>query len=159
MYHAIVKHKIRAIFARINAGDWQAMTSGLAPRFSYRFVGDTPLGGTRSTQASMALWWERLFRLLPDAQFAPQVIVSDGWPWRTTVMTDVRISGLVPGPDGTGQVPYQNEFTRMMTLKWGKITRVLTLEDTQRFARLLPHLAAAGIADADAPPIEDKACP
>ena len=26
MYHAIVKHKIRAIFARINAGDWQAMT-------------------------------------------------------------------------------------------------------------------------------------
>jgi hypothetical protein len=35
----------------------------------------------------------------------------------------------------------------------GKITSVITLEDTQRFVNALPLLAAAGIADATAAPI------
>jgi ketosteroid isomerase-like protein len=155
MYHRIVKRRVRALFDRINAGDWKAMTESLAPGFSYRFVGDTPLGGIRNTRASMELWWQRLFRLLPAAQFYPQAIVSEGWPWNTTVVTHVRVSGVVPAASGKETEPYENEFMQMLTLKWGRITRILTIEDTLRLAGLMPRLAASGIADATAAPIED----
>ncbi len=37
-----------------------------------------------------------------------------------------------------------------MTLRWGKITEVVTVEDTQRFVNLLPALAQNGVADATA---------
>ena len=43
-----------------------------------------------------------------------------------------------------------------MTLRWGRIVEVITLEDTQRFVNTLPALAAAGIEDATAPPITDS---
>lgn len=157
MYRTIVKRRVLSLFAQANQGDWAAVVDALAPRFSYRFVGDTPLGGTRTTHAAMRLWWQRLYRLFPGAQFVPQSVVVQGPPWATTIMTHVRILGTAPTASDRSARPYENEFMQKMTLRWGKITEVVTLEDTQRFVNVLPALAAAGIADATQAPIADAA--
>jgi ketosteroid isomerase-like protein len=155
MYRMIVKRRVLSLFAQANHGHWEAVVDALAPVFKYRFVGDTPLGGTRTTHAAMRLWWERLYRLFPGAQFAPVSVVVQGPPWATVIMTHVRILGSAPtATDGSAQ-PYENEFMQKMMLRWGKITDVITLEDTQRFVDVLPALAAAGIADATRAPITD----
>jgi hypothetical protein len=43
MYKAIVKRRIRNLFAEANKGNWQAIVDSLNPIFTYRFIGDTPL--------------------------------------------------------------------------------------------------------------------
>jgi ketosteroid isomerase-like protein len=154
IYRAIVRRRVRKLFAEANAGNWQAIVDGLAPAFHYRFVGDTPLGGTRTTHDAMRRWFERLYRLFPGSRFAPETVVVEGPPWRTTIMTYVKIHGTAPGSIGADE-PYENEFMQRMSLRWGRITSVLTIEDTQRFANILPALAAAGVADATQPPITD----
>ncbi len=156
IYNAIVRRRVHQLFQQANLGNWEAIVVGLAPEFTYRFVGDTPLGGTRQTHAAMRRWFERLYRLFPGAIFAPQTVVVEGPPWRTTVMTYVLIQGTAP--DGNGQLQaYENEFMQRMVLRWGRVTSVLTLEDTQRFVDLLPSLSAIGITDADSAPITDAA--
>ncbi len=154
MYRRIVKHKVSALFAQANDGNWMAIVDNLAPTFRYRFVGDTPLGGTRTTHVAMRRWFERLYRLFPDSKFAVQDIVVEGPPWATTIMTYVKIAGTVPGA-AAQPAPYENEFMQHMKLRWGRITSVLTLEDTQRFSNILSALASSGISDATAPPISD----
>ena len=154
IYRAIVRRQVRRLFVKANAGDWGAIVDGLAPTFSYRFVGDTPLGGTRTTDKAMRLWFERLYRLFPGSQFSPQSIVVEGPPWNTRIMTYVTINGTVPSEYGSTSA-YENEFMQRMVLRWGKITSVVTLEDTQRFVDILPSLAASGIVDAEAAPITD----
>jgi ketosteroid isomerase-like protein len=142
------------LFAEANAGNWGAIIDGLASTFTYRFIGDTPLGGTRTTHDAMGRWFARLYRLFPGSQFVPQQIVVEGPPWNTRIMTYVKIHGTVPNTHGVA-TSYENEFMQAMNLRWGKITSVLTVEDTQRFVDALPLLVAAGIADAQASPITD----
>jgi ketosteroid isomerase-like protein len=154
VYHRIVKQRVRSLFREANAGNWQAIVDSLAPTFTYRFVGDSPLGGTRTTRTAMQLWFERLYRLFPGATFTPERIVVDGPPWRTTIMTYVRINSTAPDSAGARR-PYENEFMQRMTLRWGSIDSVVTLEDTQRFVNALPHIAATGLPDATAAPIDD----
>jgi ketosteroid isomerase-like protein len=157
IYKAIVRRQVRSLFNEANAGNWNAIVDGLAPSFTYTFVGDTPLGGTRTTHEAMRRWFTRLYRLFPGSQFVPQAIVVEGPPWNTNIMTYVKIRGQVPvaGIARGATRAYENEFMQRMVLRWGKITSVVTLEDTQRFVELLPTLAAAGIADATEPPIAD----
>jgi ketosteroid isomerase-like protein len=154
LYRSIVRRQVRSLFAEANSGNWTAIVDGLAPSFSYRFVGETPLGGTRTTHEAMRRWFERLYRLFPGSQFEPQRIVVEGYPWNTQIMTYVKIRGTAPNNNGVS-APYENEFMQSMVLRWGKITSVLTLEDTQRFVDALPRLAAAGNPDATASPISD----
>jgi ketosteroid isomerase-like protein len=154
IYRAVVRRQVHRLFDQANRGHWEAIVDGLAPAFTYRFIGDTPLGGTRSSDAAMRLWFERLYRLFPGSVFVPQVVVVEGAPWRTNIMTYVLIRGTVPDANGPNR-PYENEFMQHMVLRWGKINSVITLEDTQRFVDLLPKLALAGIDDATAPPIAD----
>lgn len=83
MYRSIVQWRVRSLFTQANQGNWQAIVDGLSPRFVYRFVGDTPLGGTRTTKPAMQAWFQRLYRLVPDAKLVPQEIVVEGMPWNT----------------------------------------------------------------------------
>jgi ketosteroid isomerase-like protein len=153
MYKMIVKARVAHLLAEANKGNWQIIVDELAERFTYRFVGETPLGGTRTSKPAMQAWFQRLYRLFPDFRFAPKTIIVSGPPWRTTVMTYVKIHGTQP-QEGGGTSPYENEFMQRIKIKWGKITSVLTLEDTQRFVNVLPKLAAAGLRDATAEKIE-----
>jgi ketosteroid isomerase-like protein len=157
MYHFIVKRRIRALFAEANRGNFQAIIDALAASFVYRFVGDTPLGGTRTKTSSMKLWFERIYRLVPDAKLHPQMIVVEGPPWNTRIMTYVKFNGTLPPVGQQPGMRYENEVMQLLSLKWGRIHSVLTIEDTLRFARILPLLTKAGVAEATALPISDAA--
>jgi ketosteroid isomerase-like protein len=154
VYRSIVRRRVLSIFAAANKGNWQLMVDELANPFVYRFIGETPLGGVRKSKEAMGRFWERMYRLFPGFQFIPQTIVVEGPPWKTKVMTYVKIVGTVPGNDSRPE-PYENEFMQLLTIKWGKITSVTTIEDTLRFHKVLPHLTAAGIKDASEGPIRD----
>jgi ketosteroid isomerase-like protein len=157
MYKTIVRAKLRRLFAGASQGQWQPIVDGLADNFSYRFIGNTPLGGTRTTRAAMQAWWTRLLTLFPGAQFVPQDIVVEGPPWNTRVMTHMLFRANLPAAAGAAAVPYENEFMQLMHLRWGRITSIVTVEDTQRFVDVLPRLAKAGMKDATAAPITDVA--
>ena len=102
MYKTIVKAKIRGVFDHINQGDFHTMIDGLADDFVYVFHGRHALGGRRTSRNAMIRWWERIFRLLPGAQFDIQDVLVSGWPWRTRVATRAFISATLP--DGTRAV-------------------------------------------------------
>jgi len=152
MYHAVVARTVRALFTRINQGDWQAMVDMLAPRFEYRFLGDTAISGRRTTRAAMEAWWPRLFRLFPEARFEVLDVLVAGPPWATRVMTRVVIRARLANDEA-----YENEFMQAIRLRWGRIVTVTTIEDTQRVAAALDRVAAAGVTEAAAAPIEDAA--
>jgi ketosteroid isomerase-like protein len=157
MYRSIVRHRVRSLFAEANRGNWQAIIDALGDPFVYNFVGETPLGGTRTTRPAMQAWFRRIFELVPDAQLYPQEIVVEGFPWNTRVMTYVKFRGTLPATPDHSATPYENEVMQLMRIKWGRIVSVKTIEDTQRFVAILPRLSAAGIMAATAPPIADTA--
>ncbi|WP_312879707.1 nuclear transport factor 2 family protein [Microlunatus parietis] len=138
------------MFDRINEGDYQTMIDGLAPEFVYDFHGEHALGGRRTTRDGMERWWQRMLRLLPGIRFDVRDIVVDGGPWRTRVAVRSNVAGSLP--DGT---PYQNTVMQFLTLRWGRVTSVETLENTQVLQRTLSSLASAGQPEAAAAPITD----
>jgi ketosteroid isomerase-like protein len=150
VYKTIVKSKLRATFRALNAGDTVPFFNSLGATFTYRFAGDSALSGERSTVDSMQRWWKRVFALLPRAQFDVGDITVNGSPWNTTVMTYVTVSSTLA--DGSH---YANEFMQMMTLKFGKIINVITIEDTQRLALAMQKLSTVN-PDALAVPIDDS---
>lgn len=149
MYTAIVRAKVRGIFDRINQGDYHAMVDGLADEFVYVFHGEHALGGRRTTREAMIRWWERTLRLLPGARFDIQDVLVAGFPWRTRVATRAHVSGILP--DGT---TYANTVFQFLTLRWGNVTEVETIEDLQVLQRALAAVAASGIDEALSAPIE-----
>jgi ketosteroid isomerase-like protein len=155
MYKTLVRAKLNRLFAGASQGNWRPIVDGFDADFSYRFIGNTPLGGTRTTRAAMEAWWSRLLRLFPGARFTPQEIVVEGPPWNTRVMTHILIQATLPGSSAAAAAPYENEFMQLMRLRWGRITSIVTIEDTQRFVDVLPRLAEAGLSDATAAPIDD----
>jgi ketosteroid isomerase-like protein len=155
MVHArIVEARIRAVFDRINAGDHMPMVDGLGEPFAYVFHGDHALGGRRTTRDAMIRWWERVHRLLPGARFTIHEVIVRGGPWRTRVAVRAGIEGPLPG----GEV-YRNAVFPFMTLRWGRVTEVETIEDLQVLTRALAVVAASGEPEAAAPPIVDPPVP
>ncbi|WP_420112441.1 nuclear transport factor 2 family protein [Pseudactinotalea sp.] len=150
MYKWIVRTQVRAVFDRINAGDPMAMVDGLAPSFEYRFHGDHALGGRRTTRESMIRWWNRVFSLLPGARFEIRDILVNGGPWRTRIAVRATVSGDLPGG-----VRYENTVFQFMTLAWGRLVAVETLEDLQVLERALAAVADAGHPAALAAPLND----
>ncbi|WP_026930373.1 nuclear transport factor 2 family protein [Glycomyces tenuis] len=148
MYKRIVRAKVRSIFEKINGGDYMPMVDGLATSFEYRFHGDHALGGSRTSRDAMVRWWERAFRLLPGAVFDVQDVVVNGGPWRTHVAVRSRVSGELPGG-----ARYENTVFQFLTLVWGRVTSVETIEDLQVLERALRAVAEAGRPEALEAPI------
>ena len=69
MYHAIIRAKLRTVFARLNVQDYRAVLEGFTPAFEHAFYGTHALGGVRHTLAATQLGYPRLPRVLPDLQF------------------------------------------------------------------------------------------
>lgn len=149
MYRMIVRATVRGVFAKINQGNYHAMVDGLADEFIYVFHGEHALGGRRTSRDAMNRWWERTLRLLPGAQFALEDVLVNGPPWRTRVATRARVSGDLP--DGTR---YDNTVFQFLTLRWGRVTEVETVEDLQVLQHALAIVAASGVDEALAEPIQ-----
>lgn len=151
MYHRIVAGRVRSLFRDISAGNYEPMIGMLAPRFVYEFYGDHALSGRRTTAASVRAWWQRIFRLIPEARFEPREILVAGWPWATTIAVSATVSTTLP--DGS---PYRNTINQFTHMRWGRVTEMRMLEDTLALSRALDVIAAAGNAEAHAAPITDE---
>ncbi|NHU84887.1 nuclear transport factor 2 family protein [Kocuria sp. JC486] len=150
IYAMMVEKKVRRTFEAINDGNYGAMLDGLAGNFTYHFHGKHALGGRRRTRTSMEAWWQRVFRLLPGAIFDVREVFVSGGPWRTRVVVNSRVQGDLP--DGS---TYRNTVLQLMTLRWGKVVDVETLEDLQELERALNVVFDYGNPEARAEPIED----
>jgi ketosteroid isomerase-like protein len=147
MYRAIVARRVRTTWEHLARGDYGYVLDQFGPRFTHSFAGDHALGGERSSPAAQRAWFERLFRLLPGIEFRIEDVLVRGWPWRTRAVALIRVHATVAGQ------PYQNEVAQTIDLRWGRITRIHNLEDTQKLAATLERLAASGLEDALAEPI------
>ncbi len=151
MYHTIVASRVRTSFRRLSSGDIEQVINQFAPHFQYTFLGHHALGGTRHSREAMRAWFERIFRIFPGATFDPQQIMVKGWPWNTIVIIHMKVRATLQ----TGK-PYENNAYQTFQLRWGRITSIETLEDTQYLVETLKELADAGVTEAIAPPILDS---
>jgi hypothetical protein len=111
------------------------------------FVSRTALGARLSGQADLRRWFDRFRRLLPDPSFDVQRLVIGGPVWHQRLAAHVIIRSRVAGE------PYQNQFAQFLTLRWGKVTEDLILEDTATWEAASRRLAAAGDTEAAGPPL------
>lgn len=147
MYHAIVRRQVAATWRALNRHDYRPMLDALAPEFTYTFVGDHALGGTRTSRAAMDQWWQRVFRLFPDISWTVTDMAVRGWPRDTTVLLRLDSRETVAGR------PWRNEVWQRVHLRWGRITEVRTLLDLQQLDEALGLLASTGVTEAKAEPI------
>jgi ketosteroid isomerase-like protein len=150
MYRAIVARRVRTAWEHLAWRDYGYVLDQFAPTFTHSFAGDHALGGERSGRDAQRAWFERLFRLLPGVELRLEDMLVRGWPWRTRVVALIRVRATVAGR------PYENEVAQTIDLRWGRITRIHNLEDTQKLATALERLAAGGVAEARAEPITDR---
>jgi ketosteroid isomerase-like protein len=151
MYKTIVTRRIRTAWEHLSRGDYGYVLAQFAPRFTHEFAGEHALGGERSSVDAQRAWFERLFRLLDGTEFRVEDVLVRGWPWRTRVIALIRVRATVAGET------YENDVAQTIDLRWGRITRIRNLEDTQKLADALERLASAGFAEAAAEPITDRA--
>ena len=95
-----------------------------------------------------------LSRLLPGLRFEVRQVLVVGPPWSTRIHASLAFHV----PHGAGG-PYRNDVMQSMHMRWGRITRVHTVEDTERCARYLAWRASTGLAEAAAAPITDQPWP
>lgn len=150
MYRTIVAAQVLKAWRHVQARDHMYVVNGFANEFTYRFVGDHALGGVRTTKGSMDRWFRRVFALVGDCRFEVDDVLVKGWPWRTRAVVLLRVVGELAGE------AYENDVVQTIDIRWGKITAVTTLEDTQKLERTLARLAAEGVEEAQAPAIEDE---
>jgi ketosteroid isomerase-like protein len=150
MYHAIVRHRTRLLFAAVNQGNAEPILKQLARRFEHSFLGDHTLGGTRRTLSATRRWYERLYRLLPDIHFDLTEVAVSGGPWNTIVV--VAWDETNSGTDG---VRTYNSGYHVVHLSWGSATRLVICPDTAGLQTTLDRLALAGNQEAHADPIVD----
>src|SRR6478609_7735832 len=125
MFRAIVAHRVRTAWKHVNDRDYGYVLDQFAPGFEYSFAGEHALGGVRHTRPVMEAWFDRLFRLFPGISFEVQDVLVRGWPW------DTRAVALVAVTASAGGETYQNEVAQTIRLRWGRITHIRNLEDTQ----------------------------
>lgn len=145
----IVAQRVRTAWKHLNDRDAEFVLKTFAPSFTHRFVGDNAMGGVRHKLETQRAWFARLFRVLPDIEFTVQDVLVGGWPWRTRVVALLTTKGTAGGE------PFANEFAQTIELRWGRITRVNVVEDTEKMAKVLEAQAASGVDEAMAEQITD----
>jgi ketosteroid isomerase-like protein len=138
MYKFIVRQIVRRTFARLSAGDYEAVVKQFGPRSRFLFSGDHALGGQRHGQEAVRKWFQEMLRSFPGIRIEPQHVVVNGWPWRTTVATHLAISATLA--DGR---PYRNEGMQLLRLRWGRVVEDLIFEDTLKLDAELRRMQEA----------------
>lgn len=150
MYHWVVRRLLRQTFAALSRGDYESVLKGVSPSVTHTFSGTHALGGTRHSRDAMRRWFQRLYRLFPGLNFEIRNIAVSGWPWDTTAA--VEWTDRATPADGSA---YVNEGVHMIKLRLGKLVYLHAYLDTQLAEALCRRLAASGLEEAAAPPIED----
>jgi ketosteroid isomerase-like protein len=147
--HQLRVRRVVALFAAVSKGDARPVVDGLAACFEHFFLGDHALGGSRFTLEKTRLWYERLYRLLPDISFDLRAIRISGPPWNTLVAVDWLESN-----SGTDGVRTFTPGVHVVRLAWGRMTYIGIYPDTVGLVATLQRLSRAGIAEATAEKIE-----
>jgi ketosteroid isomerase-like protein len=150
MYYAIVRRRIRSLFAAVNSGNAAPVLGAFAPRFEHFFLGNHALGGSRKTLAATRAWYERLYRLMPDIHFEVREIKVGGPPWNTLVVIDWDETN-----SGTDGVTTHNWGIHVVKLVWGRMAFLGIYPDTTGLVETLARIARAGIQEASAEAIID----
>jgi ketosteroid isomerase-like protein len=150
MYTYFVRKKTRQSFSSLSKGDYESVLKGISPSIEHTFSGTHALGGTRHSIEAMRRWFQRLFILSPELNFTIKNIVASGPPWDTTVAVE-WVDSAKPA-DGSD---YVNEGVHIIKMRWGKVVYLHGYLDTQLTEAMCKRLAAYGLAEASAPPIED----
>lgn len=148
MYKTIVSRKSAGVFAALNRQDAGPLLAGLGEPVHHVMYGQHALGGERHTRETVARWYERLFRLLPDLRFDLGSTLVSGPPWRTTVAVEWQDQAL----GGT----YRNRGVNVIELRWGRVQAIRIHCDTQQIATALTAQAEHGVAEAAAAPLVDE---
>ncbi len=152
LYHLIVARKILNAFSGLNRGQISVLTDMLAPKAKHSFIGlDHALSGTRSGPVLINQWYKRLFQLFPDIRFYIHSLEVSGLPWHTLAI--VRWTEKNTGTDG---VYADNNGINVITICWGKVSKIEIYTDTARLISVLDRLAQFGNAEAHAQPIVDE---
>ncbi|MGV9678524.1 nuclear transport factor 2 family protein [Nocardia sp. NPDC003482] len=147
VYRYFVARQIQKAFARMSDGDLTAGVARMTGDAVYEFAGDHALGGRRRGTELITKGFERMGRLFRDGRFEVRDVLVKGWPWKTRVVTVVDIASTLAGE------PYANSMIQVLDLRWGRVTSIYTLEDTQHLAAELRRAADRGYAEAVAAPI------
>ena len=148
MYKAIARRKARGVFEDLSGGDWKAAMKDVADDVHHVFPGDNAIGGERHSKQAMELWFERVYRLIPDLQFEVREIAVRGWPWDMKVAVQWADHGHAS--DG---VPYENEGAHWIRLRRGKAVYIHAYLDTEKVTAICRRLAEDGVEEAAAEPI------
>lgn len=147
MYKTIVRRRTAAVFEALNRRDSSVLLSGLGEGPQHVMYGTHALGGARNQKETVAAWYERLLRLLPDLTFHVDAITVAGWPWATRVVVEWRDEALGGA--------YRNQGVNVIELAWGKVRAIRIHCDTEAMAAALAGLAAQGTDEAQAPALVD----
>ena len=132
MYRAIVKHKVRATWKKVSAGDLGAAVGLATDDLRFEFVGSTSISTQLHGRDGFERWFEATARRLPGLRFEVLDVVVNGWPWNTRVSSRIRVaSEELPGG------PYENVMVQWITLRWGRMTDDWVMEDTVALERVL----------------------
>lgn len=114
------------------------------------FAGESPLSGERHSRDAVRAWFERLFRLYEGLSFDVGRVTASGPPWNLVVGVEWHAHVRPRGGE-----PYDNEGFHVINIRRGRIAYFHAYEDSQKVADACRRMAAAGIAEAAAPPITD----
>jgi ketosteroid isomerase-like protein len=148
MYKRIAAARIRSVFEGLTRGDFDAALADVADDVHHVFPGENAVGGERHSVDAMRRWFERLHALFPELEFEVERVSVRGWPWDMWVSVKWRDRGRAA--DG---VAYENEGAHWIRIRRGKAVRIQAYLDTERVSEHCRRMAAAGIAEASAPPI------
>jgi ketosteroid isomerase-like protein len=149
MYHAFVRHKLTQTLEGLDKDNFTDSLAGMDPQVEHYFAGAHALGGTRHSTVGVERWFGRVFRLLPDLIKVKRIVVS-GWPWNTTATAEWHSTAT----SAIGK-PYLNDGVHMVRLRLGKIVSMHVYLGTQALEDVCRIVAAHGVEEAAAPPIED----
>lgn len=142
MYKATVRALLRHSVKRLNAGDYSLMLKMASPDFELAFPGvhswstmfrPQVLGRERHVThrgIDEAVAFAERF-VAEGIQFQIEDILVNGPPWNTRIA--VRVRDFIPGGADEGDA-YANRAILFQEIRWGRLVRWETYEDTQRVA-------------------------
>ncbi|MGA9276942.1 nuclear transport factor 2 family protein [Ilumatobacter sp.] len=142
MYKATIRALLRHSVKRLNAGDFSLMLKMASPDFELAFPGVhswstmfRPQVLSRERHATHlgideAVAFAERF-VAEGIQFEIEDILVNGPPWNTRIA--VRVRDFISGPSGQGDA-YANRAILFQEIRWGRLVRWETYEDTQRVA-------------------------
>lgn len=147
----MARQKVLKAFEHLSNRDTEGLLKGCSETIHHEFAGNHALGGVRHSKKAFRMWLVRLFALFPQLTFEPHSVLIDGPPWNMRACVAWTDRGKTA--DGEN---YKNSGVHELKIRGGKVVSLKAHLDTQHLAAVLQRMAARGVTEADAEPIEEK---